>query len=215
MIRSMIERRDMVKQVSLSIVLFFFLSIIGGCASTVEQNPGAVSGGAIGAVSGAVLGAIIGNQVDRKEEGAILGAIFGGLAGATIGHYAYDVRRDRKQTVQRYSYNPATGNVVRIEDATVTPSTVRPGERVDLKTTYAILTPDPNANVGVIEIREIRNDGVLVGKPEVKVIRRNGTYTSTVPLFLPEDAKAGRYIVTTTIDAGVAKDTRETTFIVR
>jgi len=201
--------------ISLVLAATFIITIVGGCASTVEQHPGAVSSGAIGAIGGAVLGGIIGHQVDRKEEGIIIGAILGGLAGATIGHYAYDVKRDRAQTVQRYSYTPSSGNVVRIEDAWATPSPVKPGDRVDLQATYAILNPDPNAQIGIVETREIRRNGVLVGRPEVKVVRQGGTYTSTIPLFLPVNAAPGTYVVVTTVDSGIAKDTRETTFIVK
>ena len=44
---------------------------------------------------------------------------------------------------------------------------------------------------------------------------RGGTYTSSVPLFLPTDAKKGTYTVITTIKTDVGKDSRETSFIVQ
>ncbi len=203
------------KIVSLMMAGLFSLATLSGCASTVKENPGAVSGGAIGALSGGLLGGILGNQVDKKGEGIIIGAILGGLAGGTIGHYAYDQKKDRTETVKRYSYTPSSGDVLRIEDVSVSDATVRPGERIDLNTTYAVIEPDPNAKVGIIETREIRHNGVLIGKPEVKVVRSGGTYTSTVPLFLPKDAKPGTYVVTTTVDSGLAKDARETSFFVK
>lgn len=199
---------------ALVLVSILTISLLGGCASTVEQHPGATSGAAIGAIGGAVLGGIIGHQVDRKEEGIIIGAILGGLAGATIGHYSYDVRRSRGETVNLYSYRPTSGPIIRIEDTTVVPKVVRPGERVELKATYAVLHPDPNARIGIVETREIRKDGVLIGRPSTRVIRSGGTYTSVVPLFLPANAEPGRYVVITTIDGRVARDTRETTFVV-
>ena len=199
--------------IALSISIFA-TTLLGGCASTVEQHPGATSGAAIGALGGAVLGGIIGHQVDRKEEGIIIGAVLGALAGATIGHYAYDVRRTRTETENVYSYKPTSGPLIRIEDASAVPQVVKPGQKVELQATYAVLHPDPGAQIGIVETREIRKDGVLIGRPSVKVIRGGGTYTSVVPLYLPPDAQPGRYVVVTTIDGGVAKDTRETTFVV-
>ncbi len=195
-------------------VSIFTVTLLGGCASTVEEHPGATSGAVIGAVGGAVLGGIIGHQVERKEEGMIIGAILGALAGATIGHYAYDVKRSRAETASLYSYKPTSGPLIRIEDVAVIPRVVRPGEKVDLQATYAVLHPDPDARIGIIEIREIRRNGVLIGRPSVKVVRTGGTYTSVVPLFLPANARPGTYTVITTIDGGIARDTRETTFTV-
>jgi len=200
--------------ISLTLAIAFFISILVACASTVEKHPGAVSGGAIGAITGAILGGVIGHQVGSKEAGAIIGAIIGGLAGATVGHYSYDVKRDRTQTAQQHSYTPSSGNVVKIEEVGAIPSSVRPGEKVDLKATYALLHPDPDAKIGIIEIREIKHNGALVGRPEVKVVRAGGTYTSSVPIFLPKNAAPGRYTVITTIDSSLAKDTKQTDFMV-
>jgi len=64
-------------------------------------------------------------------------------------------------------------------------------------------------------MREIRYGEDLVGRPEVTVTHKGGTYSTTVPLFLPKDAKTGTYRVLTTIQAPNAQDSRETTFIVR
>ncbi|MCC6347024.1 MAG: hypothetical protein IT388_07520, partial [Nitrospirales bacterium] len=110
---------------------------------------------------------------------------------------------------------PALGTQVRIEDTSAVPGSVRPGDTVSLKATYAVLTPSPDAAVTVTETREIRKGGELIGRPESSVTRAGGTYTSSVPLILPSTAKSGTYIVTTTVQSGTIRDARETRFIVR
>jgi hypothetical protein len=92
---------------------------------------------------------------------------------------------------------------------------VSPGEKVSLDVTYAVMAPSPDHAVAVTESREVRLNGELVGNPEVNVSRTPGTYHSTVPLFLPNDAKGGTYIVKTTIKYANGSDSRETTFKVR
>lgn len=78
--------------------------------------------------------------------------------------------------------------------------------------TYAVLNPSPEARVAITETREITYRGELVGKPEVRVDRTDGTYTSTVPIRLPTTANEGTYRVRITIQSEDAKDTKELTF---
>ena len=200
-------------------ILTIFVLVFGtmGCASVsreTEQNPGASTGVAVGAVSGAIAGSLLGAHGARTET-AIIGGLLGALAGGLVGHYAYDVKRSRAETDRKYNYQPSEGVSLTLEDTRVTPRVVRPGEQVQLLVTYAIMTPSPSDEVAVTETREIKVGNELVGKPQVKVTRGGGTYTSRVPLILPQDARAGKYRVYTTIQAANVSDTRETTFDVR
>jgi hypothetical protein len=61
----------------------------------------------------------------------------------------------------------------------------------------------------------VRFEGELVGNPEVTVSHKPGTYTSSVPLFLPGDARKGTYRVVSTIRTENGKDSRESSFTVR
>lgn len=195
------------------ITLIVFLCGHLGCA-TLEEHKGAATGAAVGAAAGTVVGAVAGAK-GHKTETAIIGGLVGGLIGGVIGHYAYDVRRNREETVQKYSYQPSSGTMVRIEEVSAVPNTLKPGEKVDLKVTYAILTPDPNIELNVTEIREIRFQGELVGKPEVNVVRKGSTYSSSIPLFLPNNARKGSYQVLVTVQTTNARDSRETNFYVK
>jgi len=198
-----------IKIISIVTIVSFLVVGLFGCASIPEEHKGAATGAAVGGAAGVLAGAAMGDT-----KGAIIGGLAGALVGGLIGHYAYDQKKTKEETAQKYAYQSSMGTVLRIEGVTAMPSTAKPGEKVDLNATYAVLAPT-DTDINITETREIRMGGELVGKPEVNVTRRGGTYSSTVPLFLPSDAKPGTYTVVTTIQAENAKDSREASFTVK
>lgn len=195
------------------ITILSFMIVLFGCASIPEEHKGAATGAGIGAATGAVAGAVLAGK-GSGTEGAILGGLAGALIGGLVGHYAYDQKKTKDETAQKYGYQSSMGTMLRIEDVAAMPASVKPGDKVDLKVTYAVLEA-ADKDVNITETREIRMGNELVGKPEVSVTRRGGTYSSTVPLFLPSDAKSGTYTVVTSIQSQNAKDSKETVFTVK
>ena len=193
-----------------SVVIITFISLLSGCQSIPQEHKGAATGTGVGAATGAVAGAVIG----KSTKGAVIGALLGALVGGAIGHYAYDKKRTREETLQTYNYKEAQGSLLTIEEASSSPQTVRPGDVVEMKMTYAVLNPSAEAKTSITEIREVTYSGELVGKPEVRVERGDGTYTSTVPIRLPSDAKKGVYKVRTIVQSENTKDTKEINFTV-
>lgn len=197
---------------SLSIVLcLMFVALLFGCETIPTEHRGAAVGAGVGAATGTAAGAVFGDGT----RSAVIGGLLGGLVGGVIGHYGYDQRRSRDETVQTYNYQPGQGTVLTVEEASATPQTVRPGESVDLQMTYAVLTPSPEAESTITEIREITRNGETVGNPQVNVARRDGTYTTTVPLRLPPNAQRGTYNVRNIVQSQGVSDVRETTFTVQ
>jgi len=196
------------------LTLMMFLLGISGCATIPEEHQGAATGAGIGAVAGALGGAVIAGEGSRTK-GAIIGGLAGALLGGVIGNYTVDQKKTSTETANKYNYQPSAGTIVRIEGSSAKPATVKPGDKVDLEATYAVMTPSANTQVSITEAREVRLNNELVGNPEVNVSHAGGTYTSSVPLFLPTDAKKGTYTVITTIKTDVGKDSRETSFIVK
>ena len=194
------------KIISILLVLSL-MTLWAGCA-TLEEHKGATVGAGVGAATGAVAGAIIG----KSTKAAVIGGLAGALIGGAIGHYAYDRKRTRTETAQAYKYKPSQGTVLTIEEASTAPQSVSPGEVVEIKMTYAVLNPTPEARTAITEIREITYEGNLVGKPENLVERADGTYTSSVPLRLPADAKKGLYRVKVVVQSENVKDTKEISF---
>ena len=191
--------------IAIFMVSLFTASLLG-CGTVPEEHKGAAVGAGAGALAGVLLGG--------DTTGRIVGGLIGALVGGAIGHYAYDKRRNRDETAQAYNYQPSQGTQVVIENAQASPQSVRGGEDVNLQTTYAVLTPSEATQVNVTEIRRITHNGELVGNPEVTVVRTGGTYTSSVPLRMPQGADKGTYVVRTTIETASARDTRETRFTV-
>lgn len=195
-------------------ILALMLGFQGGCTTIPEEHHGAATGAAIGAATGAVAGALLAGDGSRTQ-GALLGGLAGALVGGVIGNYTVDQKRDAGDTSNRYGYDSSKGVLIRIESTSISPDRIYPGDRVDLKATYAVLTPQSNARIAVTEIREIRFNGELVGKPQISTDHIAGTYDSNVPLFLANDAKRGTYQLITTIRAQESSDSRETSFSVR
>lgn len=193
-----------------SVLVFVFILSFASCETVMTEHKGAAVGAGAGAATGAVAGALIG----RGAGAVVVGGLIGGLLGGVVGNYAYDQPRNREQTAKAYNYNTSQGTVLTIENVSASPQTIRTGNLVDLKMTYAVLNPSANVQTNITEIREITHDGELVGKPEVRVTRGDGTYDSTVPLRLPSNAPKGQYKVTMTVQSDNAKDTRETRFTV-
>jgi hypothetical protein len=93
------------------------------------------------------------------------------------------------------------------------PTTVAPGETVEIQLTYAVLTPREDVMVPVRESREILFNGVKVGEASVDIEREGGTWRSVVPITLPENARPGNYRVVASVESrGGGKDIEEITF---
>lgn len=196
------------------VIVITFLSGLAGCVTVPEEHKGAATGAGVGAATGVVAGALLAGEGSRTK-GAILGGLAGALVGGVIGNYTVDQKKTAQETTNKYNYQPSSGTVVRIETTAATPVTAKPGDKIDLDATYAVMAPSADSSVSITESREVRLDGELVGNPEVNVSHKPGTYRSTVPLFLPADAKKGSYRVITTIKSDAGKDSRETSFVVR
>jgi len=195
------------------LILIGVLTSVGcqSLPSVPEEHEGAAKGAGVGAAAGTVAGAVFGGNV----RSAVIGGLVGALLGGAVGHYAYDRKEAREETAQAYAYNESQGAVLCIEEASVSPQTAAPGDVVQVAMTYAVLNPSPGATTSLTEIREITYKGEVVGRPEVRVAHTDGTYTSTIPIRLPQEAKKGRYTVRAIVQTDTQKDTREFGFSVK
>lgn len=152
-------------------------------------------------------------RIVMGREVPITGGLTGAMAGSAIGRYAYGVERNQSETNKEYGYAHDRGTAARIESATVTPRFTKPGDRIDLKVTYVVLTHSSEPTM-VREIREIWYGENLWGSPEVQVERGGGTYESTIPLYLPDDLRPGTYKVRYIVRTPTSRDVREANFTV-
>ncbi len=191
-------------------LLLFFMSLLSSCATIPEEHKGAASGAGIGAATGAIAGAILG----KDSQSAVLGALAGALVGGAIGHYAYDQKKSREETQQTYNYKSNYGTVLTFEEVSSVPKTVSPGQTVELKMTYAILNPSPDAKTSITETRIITHNGNVVGNPEVQVTRSDGTYLLQSPCIFPPMLQEDYMLSKSEIKSNNTKDSREFTFTV-
>ncbi|MEJ2724466.1 MAG: hypothetical protein P8175_07440 [Deltaproteobacteria bacterium] len=194
------------KWISIILVGVFALALTG--CQYAQTHQGEAVGAGVGAAGGTALGLILGGGA----EAAIAGGLLGAIAGGVVGHYVEKQDKTQQQTAQAYNYQSSQGTLLRIERDSAVPSAVRPGETVDLGSTYALLTPTPDERVKVTEERKITHNGSLVGNPSVTVARVGGTYSTTLPLQLPSNAERGVYRVITRVSAANASDASEASF---
>jgi surface antigen len=194
------------------VVLVGGVALLSGC-ETIERAIKANPKTAVGAGGGGAGGALIGGLASGGT-GAVVGGLAGVLAGGVVGHLLDRQERTRAATAETLAYTAEKGNVVRIEEVSLNPQAVRPGETVNVNVQYAIITGSGMEPVRVREIRHIYYQGELVGNPLVEVQRPDGTYWSTLPIKLPESATPGRYEVVVGVEMNGALDRWESRFTV-
>ena len=211
----------MVRKSLMVVLICIFIGSLAGCATNGTYDPARSAGaGALGgAATGAAIGSIVGAGTGHAATGAWVGAAAGGVAGA-LGGYLYAEHRNSQArssqaAAQAYNYTPTQGNVVSIDRVDANPSTVGPGQQVQLGMTYTILTPD-NQPVAVTLVREVRFGGSTVGQPyQTTVNNANGTYTDQVAYSLPGNATPGTYTVPSRITSTYGNAQRDGNFTVR
>ena len=168
-------QKDIRQVLALGLCCILILGSFVGCATveeTVQERPKTTIGAAAGVAGGALLGGLI----FKSAGGAIIGGLLGGLAGGLIGNAMESQAKDRTATAQEYGYSPSQGTVTRVEKVEVEPASVRPGEQVNLIAHYALLTPNPDQPVTVVERWDIRRGNERVGNPVLTVQRQDGTW---------------------------------------
>ena len=179
-----------------------------------SAGAGALGGAATGAAIGSIIGAATGNPATGAWVGAAAGGVIGGVGAALYASHRNSEMRSSQAAAQAYNYQ-GQGNVVSIDNVTASPSTVRPGQQVNLGMNYTILTPD-NAPTSVTLVREIRYGGSPVGSPyQTTVSNANGSFNDNVSYSLPSNATPGVYTVTSRVMSSYGTSQKDTSFSVQ
>ena len=162
--------------------------LVAGCETT-GQSAG------LGAVLGGTTGAIIGNQSHHAWQGALIGAAVGGLAGYAVKKLQDRQTKNAQQTAQENNYTPSQGLKLNYKGGSVSPGTVKPGDKVVASVEYAALGTGSNG----IDVEEQRilsqGDKTLGTMSKDKVHRTDGTWESSVEFQVPKNATPGQYTV--------------------
>jgi len=179
-----------------------------------SAGAGALGGAAAGAALGSIIGAATGSPATGAWVGAASGAVVGGIGGALYARHMNQQMRNRAAAAQQYNYSASQGAVVDINEVRVSPTSVRPGQSIDIFTTYTLLTPqDTPAQVTLY--REVRHNGQIVGQPHsVQATNQNGTHQDRVAFTIPRNAPPGSYTVTNRITSSYGSAERAAYFTV-
>lgn len=198
---------------AMGLCLMLVVSVLG-CASLekmMKDNPKT----AIGTAAGAAGGILLGGMIFKSTTGAIVGGLLGGLTGGVIGKAMETQKQEYAETAKAYNYTPTQGTIVHMEKVEALPATIKAGDTIHLISHYSLLTPDPSQELSVVEWRKITKAGQAVGDPGLRVQRKGGTWATTIPLTLSNNAEPGVYKVDMEVQANGSQSSKTTTFTVK
>lgn len=173
---------------------------------------------------GAVGGALVGLLIRGDWKGAAVGAATGGAIGFA---YAwgkclslYSTLQSQQvgtysETAQQVNYRPSQGQVVKIQDFSLTPGLVSPGGAVKLGGSYYVLTPEREKEMKVTETRVVKyydpekSQWVDLGQVEQEITAAPGSRKADGNFDIPKDVPEGQYRIAFKVSAGGQEDVVE------
>jgi outer membrane lipoprotein SlyB len=188
--------------------------MIASCSSPESTNQ--LLGGLGGAAVGAGIGALAtGGDTTAVLAGAAAGAV-AGWAAVKLVQYHSEQTRSASEEAKALGYRSSDGMVVKIRGATVSPSSARPGDNLNLSMNYAVLAPQGTSSVPVSETWTLEKDGEkLASVPPKQESRAPGGWHTQAGIDIPRNASKGTYVVKNRVEAGDSYDERVSTFTIR
>jgi hypothetical protein len=190
-------------------------SVMVASCSTSSDSTNQILGGLGGAALGAGIGALAtGGDTTAVVAGAAAGAV-AGWAAVKLVQYHSEKTRSASEEAKALGYRSSDGTVVKIRGATVSPSSARAGETLNLSMNYAVLAPQGTSSVPVSETWTLEKDGEkLASVPPKQESRAPGGWQTQAGITVPKNAGKGTYVVKNRIEAGDSYDERVSTFII-
>ncbi len=191
-------------------------SVMIASCSTSTESTNQILGGLGGAALGAGIGALAtGGDTTAVLAGAAAGAV-AGWAAVKLVQYHSEQTRSASEEAKALGYRSSDGMVVKIRGATVSPSSARPGDNINLSMNYAVLAPQGTSSVPVSETWTLEKDGEkLASVPPKQVSRAPGGWHTQAGIDVPRNAGKGTYVVKNRVEAGDSYDERVSTFTIR
>ena len=179
-----------------------------------------------GAAAGALAGALIGGSWKSAGVGALVGGGFGFLV--AWGHCLslYSTLQSQpvagyQQTAQQVGYNPAQGNVTKIQNFNVAPGTINPGKTVNLGGSYYVMAPEGAKEMKVTETRYVKyfdtskNEWVNLGGVDQEITAAPGLRKADGKFDIPSDVPEGKYKIGFKVASAGKEDTVERDLVVK
>ena len=194
------------KKILRNLVLIVTTAALTGCATMEQQDQAA------GAIGGCVVGGIIGALVSGPR-GAAVGCVAAGAVGwAVVSNYqakqartaASDAKKYRSRDPDFYAIsNKPAGPNIKIRDAGVSPSRVKPGQEILISTDFSLNVPENQSTVPVEYSMTMIKDGkTLTSKKMPTESRGTGGWNYDTPFSIPQGAEPGVYTVKQRVSTG-------------
>lgn len=196
------------------IALLLLPSFIAGCATTEGNNQ------VLGAGGGAAIGALLGQAIGHDTKSTIIGAAIGAAIGwGTVKLMESKSKpvRTAEEDVQIYGLSAHTDSpLVKIQRGTSNPKEVRAGDKVTIDTDYSLQLPEGVTSTEVTESFILKKDGEKIADLPPKTVHYgSGGFLSEAVIVIPDNAKAGTYVIEHKVQAGSSYDVDESVFIVQ
>jgi hypothetical protein len=181
------------------------------------------AGGAIvGAGTGALVAALTGNK-KKMATGAVVGGVAGGaLAFAYAwGHCFAAFTKVRSESTKPYNqvqneigYNSQQGSVAKIQEYSLDPVAIAPGEQPTLSASYYVMTPE-DQDISVTETVALKifdsdkKKFVVVGKSSETIVVKPGLRKAVSEIPIPSNAEEGKFFFIFKIEMQGKVDQRE------
>ena len=83
----------------------------------------------------------------------------------TWGSYADEQKKSRQESIRELNYRPSRGNVVQIKDTENDPTIIKPGDVIELKASYYLISPNPTKWFWIKETRTIKYNNEPIMSP--------------------------------------------------
>lgn len=181
-------------------------------------------------IGGGLGGALIGGLIGGDWKGAGIGAAIGGSIGFA---YAwgkclslYSTLKSRpvagyQETARNVGYQQSQGDVVKIQNFTVSPSAVNPGGSLKLNGSYYVMAPPDRKEIKVTESRIVKyfdpskKEFVDLGQVDQEVTVAPGTRVADGNFDIPKDVPEGRYKIAFIVNSEGKSDMVERELSVR
>lgn len=173
-------------------------------------------GSAIGAVVGYAHAQVTGGDVGK---GVAIGALAGGAVAFAVTKIQDRRLASRDEVATMVAYDPAQGYRSGVQGVTVSPSTVKAGEKITITTSYWALGPTPSEAIGMSRYAGISISGAYLRgftfKPNpMKFGEGGGQFETTIEVQLPPTVSPGTYNIHWLVDGHSVSADSEAAFVV-
>jgi hypothetical protein len=175
-----------------------------------------VAGGLIGGALGLVHARVTGGDVGKEVA---IGVVAGSVAAFAVTKMQDRRLASREEVATMVSYNPTQGYRSGVQTVSVSPQTVKAGEKITVTTSYWALGPTASETVGMSRFAGIAISGVYLRgfafKPDpMKFGEGGGQFETTIEVQLPPEVSPGTYSVIWLLDGYSVSADSEATFVV-